>query len=290
MTPSRKLSSRPSTRPPRSASGLVLRIVPSARARSGQVKTSSVGRLGMCGWPESVSWRAAIQRAPPIRPTSSSVPGPAVAQRVEAPLGQLAGALDKVVSASPPGGHGIVGVEAQRMADRRPEPLDVRLAEHLGGPRLGRVGDDRPRHAAPVDRREPELVELGEACAAEPPRVEAVVERRVRGARDARHRGAGVKRVLEALDHPRGRRADRLVGADIDHRPTHPRIAVEDIHIAGARPVGLLGDRLGERRRADLAVDEQALPLGKRDAGLDHQPGVGPQSLVGYLNRPRRSG
>ena len=61
---------------PCSASGMVLRTVPSARWRCGLVKTSSVGRFGACTWPWTVRSRPASQRPPSMSPTSRSVPGP----------------------------------------------------------------------------------------------------------------------------------------------------------------------------------------------------------------------
>ena len=46
------------------------------RRQSGEVKTSSVGRFGMCSMPSTVVNAAHIQREAGIRPTKSSVPGP----------------------------------------------------------------------------------------------------------------------------------------------------------------------------------------------------------------------
>ena len=60
----------------RSTSGLVELTVPSTRAGSGEVKTSSVGMFGMCTSPSARSKRAAAQRALGSRPTVRSVPGP----------------------------------------------------------------------------------------------------------------------------------------------------------------------------------------------------------------------
>ncbi len=52
------------------------RTVPSARARSGVVNTSSVGRFVTWSCPQEVVDCAVFQRAAPRRPISSSVPGP----------------------------------------------------------------------------------------------------------------------------------------------------------------------------------------------------------------------
>ena len=62
---------------PATARGRVERIVPSVRRQSGEVNTSSVGRLATCGWPHAVvKLPADIQRALGRRPTVRSVPGP----------------------------------------------------------------------------------------------------------------------------------------------------------------------------------------------------------------------
>ena len=64
------------TVPSISTSGLLDATTPSTRDGSGEVKTSSVGRLGMCGMPSAVEKRAACHEAPSKRPTVRSVPGP----------------------------------------------------------------------------------------------------------------------------------------------------------------------------------------------------------------------
>ena len=62
--------------PSTSTSGIEAVTCPSTRAGSGDVKTSSVGRFGMCSMPSAVLKRAACQEVPGSRPTVMSVPGP----------------------------------------------------------------------------------------------------------------------------------------------------------------------------------------------------------------------
>ena len=64
------------TVPSISTSGFDDATTPSTRDGSGEVKTSSVGRFGMCGMPSAVEKRAACQLAPWKSPTVRSVPGP----------------------------------------------------------------------------------------------------------------------------------------------------------------------------------------------------------------------
>ena len=60
-----------------STSGLLEALTtPSTRDGSGEVKTSSVGRFGMCGMPSAVEKRAACHMAAANRPTVRSVSGP----------------------------------------------------------------------------------------------------------------------------------------------------------------------------------------------------------------------
>ena len=74
--PPSKRASRSSTRVPAARSGAVERTVPSARRQSGLVKTSSVGRFGMCRIPPAVLFVAEPQAAPWLSPIVRSVPGP----------------------------------------------------------------------------------------------------------------------------------------------------------------------------------------------------------------------
>ena len=72
----------------RSTSGLVEVTWPSTRCGSGVVKTSSVGRFGMCSMPSTVSKRAAIQRAARQQADGEVGARAAVVERVEAALGE----------------------------------------------------------------------------------------------------------------------------------------------------------------------------------------------------------
>lgn len=61
---------------PGSASGLVALTTPSTRSGSGVANVSSVGRLGTCSIPSTVSKEAAIHDELGSRPMRRSVPGP----------------------------------------------------------------------------------------------------------------------------------------------------------------------------------------------------------------------
>ena len=80
-------------------------------------------------------------------------------------------------------------VEAYRLADRLPEPLDVRLAEHGLGPAGVRVGDDRPV-AQPVGERERRLRDLAHPRFADTRAVEIREELGLRVAGDRTERAA----------------------------------------------------------------------------------------------------
>ena len=160
------------------------------------------------------------------------------------------------------------------MREGVPQAVDVRLAERLARPALGRVGDERPRELAAHDAFHPHAVEVAEACAREPFAVEALVDLGARVGRDADDGRADLDRALQPRDHPRRRPAEHLVGRRLDEGALDPAVRVGDVDEARAGGVGLLGDRAHERRVLVLGVDEQLLALAEVDAGADEQPGV----------------
>ena len=94
--------------------------------------------------PAADSLRPMRQTRPGSSPTVRSVPGPAVAERVEAALGERARAGLEPVHVRAPGGDRVGLVEPDGRRDRVPEPLDVGLAEDDLGPARRREGRDRP--------------------------------------------------------------------------------------------------------------------------------------------------
>ena len=113
-------SARATTVPP-STSGLVARTSPSTRVGSGVVKTSSVGRFGMCSMPSTVEKRAAIQRELGQQADGQVGARALVVQRVEAARGEPLGHGDELVRARAPGGDRVLLVEPADVHDLLPE-------------------------------------------------------------------------------------------------------------------------------------------------------------------------
>ena len=217
---------------PASASGLVERTVPSVRRQSGAVKTSSVGRFATWKMPSTVSPPPPIQRAPGRSPTVRSVPGPLKLDRVEGVLVELPAARHELLAVRPPGSDGIRLVEAHRSLVRRPQPLDVRLAEHLLRLAGGRVGGDRPVDGAGVLRRELRFERLDRAGLPDPARIEVREQLRLGIACD--HDQCVAVEGRRARELPWVRVGQVLFRRVLDERAANVRVAVQDVDEPGA--------------------------------------------------------
>ena len=146
-----------------------------------------------------------------------------------------------------PGGDRVRLVETDRPADGLPKPLDIGLAEHGLGPALVRIGDDRPVAEA-VGQLQRRLGDLAHPRLADALAVEIGEELGLRVAGDRDQRAAGLAELAQALDEPRRREAELVVGRVRDVRAPHVLIGVEHVDITRARLVGLR-----ERSRARAA-------------------------------------
>ena len=231
--------------------------MPSVRRQSGQVKTSSVGRFA------HVLDAARASSMPPPDPACARQQadrqvgaGPAEADRVERERVELrAAALAGVSTCSRQAATGSGSSRRTAVRDRLPEPLDVRLAEHLQRLALGRVGGDRP-----VDRP---LVLAPAAAASSPSTGRALPTRS--WSRSARSSGSGSPAIMisappsasastRASTHG-GRLGQVVVGGVLDEARLRTCVVdVADVDVARACRVAGAGDRADERR----VLDERA--------------------------------
>ena len=195
-----------------------------------------------------------------------SVPGPREPHRVEAEVGERLRPRLEHRHVRLPGGDGIGLVEADGVRDGLPEARDVGHAEDGLRPALRRDADDGPRDGAAEERPQPRGQELGVARQGDAGRVEVVVGVRVRVAADLHHRGAELAGARDALDEPRRRVVERVVGRVRDPGRADGLVLVVDVDVARAAAIPGLRERAGERRVLDGAVDEQVLPLAKVEA------------------------
>src|SRR3954447_7593053 len=231
---------------------------------------------------------AATRHPPRPRDETDLEVGPrsVVTHSAERPLGQRGGAGIELVEPLLPRRGRVRKVETHGVGDGRPEPVDVRLAEHLTRPALGRVRDDRPRDLAAVDRVEPGPLDIEHPLARETRGVDALVDVGVRAADDGDHSGPAVRRVREALDRPWRRVLESVIRPLGDERPTDERVAILDVDVARAGPVGVGDDGAHERRLVDLRLDEHVLALLHIDADAHDQAGV----VLDVSHRPQASG
>ena len=208
-----------------------------ARA-SGVVKTSSVGMFATYGSPSAVRDSTPCQRDSGSSPTVRSVPGPRKWIASSAHVVQRLRARADALHVLPPRGDRVVHVEPNAELDDLPEPLHVGLAEHLLRPAGVRDADDGPVVQLLVDLP---AVLLGEL---EHPRASDTIAWQVceqvglgvAGQRD--DRGALVTDLLRALQQPRRRPREDVVGRALDQRAADVLVAVEHVDVARTRLVG----------------------------------------------------
>ena len=142
---------RRSRRSARAASSTV--TCPSARSGSGVVKTSSVGRFGMCSMPPTVSKRAACQRGAGQQPDRQVGAGTLVVQRVEARARSAAAAAPTSVSAR--SRHAAIGSASSSRSTCTQlalEPLSASAADRGPGRRASAQAGVGHGHDRPVGR------------------------------------------------------------------------------------------------------------------------------------------
>ena len=185
--------------------------------------------------------------------------GAAEVQSVERTLVQMRAPVPKRGDVLAPGCDRIRLLEPDRVGDRLPQPLDVRLAEHLLGPALIRVGRDRPGDRAGVLRLVQSLEKVARTCPPDALSVEIGEQVRIRVARD-HHERAVVSDRPRLLEKPGGSVRQHLVLRVLDHRAAHVLVDVADVDVTGAGLVARAGERACELGMLDLTVDEQRLP------------------------------
>ncbi len=216
--PSKRTTRSRTTVPSCRTSGLVEVTVPSVRAGSGVVNTSSVGRFGMCSIPSTVSKRAACQADEPQQPDRQVGAGALVVERVEALRREALGAAHERVGPCPPRGDRVVLVEPQDVQQLVLEPLEplalrVEVREHELGPHRRGTRADRPVRRAVVDdldalldRRQPVAADAhGVEVGHQPWRARARRARRARRAGRRARRPARPARTARSRASPRAR-------------------------------------------------------------------------------------
>ena len=202
------------------------------------MKTSSVGMFATYGIPAAVTDSTPCHRDSGSSPTVRSVPGPVKCMASSPKLVQQPCAERRCrVHVAAPGGDRVIVVEPHAELDELPEPFEIRLAEHLRGPAGVRDADDRPVVQLLVDLAAVLLGELARACApdAVAGQVGEQVGLGVTGQRD--HRGVLRADPLGALEQPRRRPREHVVGGVLDQRPPHVLVGVEDVDVPRAGPV-----------------------------------------------------
>ena len=111
--------------------------------------------------------------------------------------------------------------------------------------------------------------------------VEVGEELGLRVAGDREQRAALLAEVVQALDEPRRREAELVLGGVLDVRAADVLVGVEDVDEARAGRVRLACDRPHERLVLDERVDREQLAGLQVEPDLDRQPGVRLQSVVG---------
>ena len=91
--------------------------------------------------------------------------------------------------------------------------------------------------------------------------------------------------VLEPLNHPRRREAERLVGRLLDHRAPDVQVCVAHVDVARAGVIRRDGDRARERRLVDESVDEHVLALADVRADADGELCVTLQAFVSHVSK-----
>ena len=128
----------------------------------------------------------------------------------------------------------------------------------------------RASDAAPVDAVLPvlRLVDLGRLELHRAADALAVEVGEQLGLGVSRRPEPGVTRVRPRQRlHPLGRVRERFVGAELDHRPPHVLVFIDDVDVRRAGPIRLARQRANEIGVLDETADEDLLP--GLDVGAD---------------------
>ena len=171
-------------------------------------------------------------------------------------------------------------VEANGRRDRRPDrstsgsPKTSRAQPSLGNATIDQL-------QAPVGQPQARLGDRAHPRPRDPAAVEVGEDLRLGVSDDREQRTAVLAEVVEPLDEPRRRPAERVLGGVLDVGPPHPLIRVEDVDVAGSGRVRLGCDRARERRVLDERVDGEPLAGLEVHADVDREARVRRESLVG---------
>ena len=136
-----------------------------------------------------------------------------------------------------------------------PEPLDVRLAEHLRGPALVRARDDGPVVQLLVRLAHRLGDELAHPRAADALAGKVGEQIRLRLAADRDDRGVLVAERPRPGEQPRRRPGQDVVGGVLDQRPADVRVDVAQVDVAGAGAVRGARDGAGERSVLEVCAE-----------------------------------
>ena len=173
-----------------------------------------------------------------------------------------------------PGGHRIGLVQPDRVLDRLPEPLDVRLAENGLGPGLGRSADQRPGDPLLDVLAQRSLDQLGLPGAGDPGGIEICQQPGLRIARKIDLGRLLGSTVIESVDEPGRRPGEHLFGAALDQRAAHAMVGVVDVDEARPDLVGVGGDRSRQVGLLGIGLHEKELAGLNVRANLDGELGV----------------
>ena len=266
---------------PESASGIVARTVPSARRRSGVVKTSSVGMFATYARPSTVSSPAEHQSERGVRPMVRSVPSPL---NLTASKRRSLSRAARSLRVSMCWRHAATGSGSSRR-------VAVATASHnrstSGSPKtvlrpaLVRVGDDRPVQRPFVQRGEVALRQLLRTRPADAGAVEVREQLGLRIAADLDDRAVLLGEVVHPRERPRCRPVERVLRCVGDPRVPGVLVGVLDVDEPRATLVRNPGDRAHEWRMLDERIDPEHLPLTDVRPHLDGEAGVFLEALLG---------
>ena len=176
----------------------------------------------------------------------------------------------------PPGGLGIVFVQAADVNHLIPEPLERGLRLEVRKDEL-RPLVGRPRRHAPVDRslvdnRHP-FLHTRIDVAAEPLRIQIVEEVRLDRTAEGDRRAALLAELQRPLTEPRRDEVEHVIGRVLDALPFQVRIPVMDVHEFRAALVRARRDRARELFFPEPGAEVEDLTLLHVGAEVDEQVG-----------------
>ena len=224
-------------------------------------------------------------RTPPARSRYESHrevgSGATEADRIEGALVERVGSGLQPLGVCAPRRDRVGLVQSRRGGHCLPEPVDVRLAEHLRRPaRIGR-GDDHPVDVPPADivgHRSPDLAWIG---AADERGIEVLHELGSRVARERDDRRVLRRPPLEPVEKIRRGPPDLGLRPELDGRTAYVQIGVEDDHVLSAGAIRLTRHRSGDLGVLDEARHDDVLTRLHVSADADGEFRVPAESLRG---------